>query len=189
MKLGLGLYRRCSRRSTSASRPPVRGTPSSPTWLITSPRRSSFPPAAAARCGAAPPRTPALVAGGAARPAGRDRSRRIDPGRLREPGAGLLVRHPAGRPAPAEQIEGLKTLIRRMGAAGIRCWATTSALAGVWGRSDRPSGRGGAAAPGVTPPAGRTDPDPAGVVWNMIYDPDAPPGSVGEISTSSSGRA
>lgn len=86
-------------------------------------------------------------------------------------------------PRRAEQIEGLKTLIRRMGAAGIPVLGYNFSIAGVWGRGDRLSGRGGAVAPGVTPAslAGQT-PIPAGVVWNMIYDPEAAPGTVGEVT-------
>lgn len=69
------------------------------------------------------------------------------------------------------QMEGLKTLIRNMGEAGIPVMGYNFSLAGVAGRTTGPQGRGGAETVIID---GRTDepPIPRGMVWNMIYDPE-----------------
>jgi len=74
-------------------------------------------------------------------------------------------------PRKQEQIEHLKRIIRDMGKAGIPVMGYNFSYAGVWGRHDTTVSRGGA------PGAGFHDPDqppiPAGMVWNMVYDPEA----------------
>jgi mannonate dehydratase len=83
-------------------------------------------------------------------------------------------------PRRAEQMEGLKTTIRRLGAAGIPVMGYNFSLAGVAGRVTGPFARGGAISVGMD---GIVDePIPNGMVWNMVYDPDAPPGTIPSIT-------
>ena len=78
-------------------------------------------------------------------------------------------------PRRSQQIENLKTIIRRMGEAGIPVLGYNFSLAGVCGRATTPSGRGHAVTLGMDGPADE-QPVPNGVVWNMVYDRNAPPG-------------
>lgn len=73
-------------------------------------------------------------------------------------------------------IENVKTIIRRMGEAGIPVLGYNFSLGGVCGRITGPFGRGGAITLGMDGPA--DVPIPNGMVWNMIYDMDAPPGDL-----------
>jgi mannonate dehydratase len=87
-------------------------------------------------------------------------------------------------PRKREQLDSLKTLIRDMGRAGIPAMGYNFSIAGVWGWVRGPFARGGAESVGVVGaqmPA--QTPIPNGQVWNMTYDPDAPPGTVGAVST------
>ena len=84
-------------------------------------------------------------------------------------------------PRRAEQIEKVRTMIRRMGEAGIPILGYNFSLAGVSGRVTTPEGRGGAFTVGMDGPADEV-PIPNGVVWNMIYDPQAPPGTLLSIT-------
>ncbi|WP_342360821.1 mannonate dehydratase [Terrarubrum flagellatum] len=73
-------------------------------------------------------------------------------------------------PTWREQIDGLKRLVRDAGRAGIPCIGYNFSIAGVWGWTRRPSGRGGA----MTTVYDRSAIDPAasipdGMVWNMRY--------------------
>jgi mannonate dehydratase len=73
-------------------------------------------------------------------------------------------------PEKAAQIEGLKRLVRDVGAAGIPCIGYNFSIAGVWGWQRGPFARGGAMSVGFD--ADLIDPDapiPDGVVWNMRY--------------------
>jgi mannonate dehydratase len=79
-------------------------------------------------------------------------------------------------PRKAEQLENLKTMIRAVGRAGIPTVGYNFSLAGVAGRVKGPFARGGAEAVGMEGPA--QEPMPAGMVWNMIYDSSASPGTV-----------
>lgn len=76
-------------------------------------------------------------------------------------------------PQRAEQIEGLKQLIRDAGRAGIPCIGYNFSLAGVYGWTRGPYARGGAQSVGFGVEAGAApDPDapiPDGMVWNMRY--------------------
>ncbi len=79
-------------------------------------------------------------------------------------------------PKKKQQIEGLKTLIRDAGKAGIPIFGYNFSIAGVAGRVKGPFARGGAEAVGMDGPVDK--PLPNGMVWNMVYDPQAPPGTV-----------
>jgi mannonate dehydratase len=72
------------------------------------------------------------------------------------------------------QMENLKTIVRRIGAAGIPLIGYNFSLAGVAGRVTGPFARGGAISVGMAGPV--DEPMPRGMVWNMVYDPAAAPG-------------
>lgn len=74
-------------------------------------------------------------------------------------------------PRKAEQLENLKTLIRRLGAAGIPIMGYNFSLAGVCGRVVGPFARGDAVSVGMDGPYDK--PMPRGMVWNMVYDETA----------------
>lgn len=79
-------------------------------------------------------------------------------------------------PRKKEQLEGLKTMICRVGEVGIPTIGYNFSIAGVAGRITGPFARGGAISVGMN---GALDMRmPKGMVWNMIYDPAAPPGNV-----------
>jgi mannonate dehydratase len=81
------------------------------------------------------------------------------------------------------QLEGLKQLIRNVGEAGIPIYGYNFSLAGVAGRVTL-STRGGAEAVGLDGDSEMLRrPIPNGMVWNMIYDPDAPAGNVPPIDS------
>ncbi|MGB8583240.1 MAG: mannonate dehydratase, partial [Candidatus Sulfotelmatobacter sp.] len=84
-------------------------------------------------------------------------------------------------PLRSQQIEKVKTIIRRMGEAGISVLGYNFSLAGVCGRVTAPLGRGHAITLGMDGPAEEV-PIPNGVIWNMIYDRDAPAGDLPSIS-------
>jgi mannonate dehydratase len=84
-------------------------------------------------------------------------------------------------PQRPQQIEKVKTLVRNIGAAGIPVLGYNFSLAGVSGRVTFPSGRGGAVSVGMDGPAD-DEPVPNGVIWNMIYDQNAPPGVLPPVS-------
>jgi mannonate dehydratase len=83
-------------------------------------------------------------------------------------------------PQRSAHIENVKTIVRRLGEAGIPVLGYNFSLAGVSGRVSGLFGRGGAAAVGMD---GTVDaPIPKGVVWNMIYDRAAPSGTVPPVT-------
>jgi len=83
-------------------------------------------------------------------------------------------------PRKQAQIENLKTIIRRVGEVGIPVMGYNFSLAGVASRITGPFARGNAVSVGM---AGIDEtPVPLGMVWNMVYDPDAPAGTLPEIS-------
>lgn len=84
-------------------------------------------------------------------------------------------------PQRARHIENVQTIVRRMGEAGIPVLGYNFSLAGVCGRVTMPAGRGGATIVGMDGPAD-DEPLPSGVVWNMVYDPDAAAGTQPAIS-------
>ena len=86
-------------------------------------------------------------------------------------------------PRKDEQIEGIQGLIRNMGRAGIPIMGYYFSLAGVWGRTNRLRTRGDAVAVGYVQEYIESEPPiPNGTVWNMVYDPDAPPGTLGTVT-------
>jgi mannonate dehydratase len=83
-------------------------------------------------------------------------------------------------PSRALHIENVKTIIRRMGEAQIPILGYNFSIAGVCGRVTGPFARGGAVTVGLDGPV--DTPLPNGMVWNMVYDPHAAPGSLTPIS-------
>lgn len=79
-------------------------------------------------------------------------------------------------PRKPQQIENLKTIIRRVGEAGIPILGYNFSIAGVCGRVTGPFARGGAVSVGMDCPL--DSPMPNGMVWNMIYDSTSPGGDV-----------
>lgn len=76
----------------------------------------------------------------------------------------------------AQQLENIKQIIRNAGKAGIPILGYNFSLAGVCGRVSGPFARGGATSVGMDGPV--ETPVPAGMVWNMIYDPQAAEGTL-----------
>jgi mannonate dehydratase len=79
-------------------------------------------------------------------------------------------------PEKQRQLENLKTIIHNVGKAGIPIMGYNFSIAGVAGRVKGPFARGQAEAVGMEGPFDK--PVPNGMVWNMVYDPNAPPGVV-----------
>lgn len=79
-------------------------------------------------------------------------------------------------PKKEEQLENLKTLIRNVGRVGIPVFGYNFSLAGVCGRIKGPFARGAAEAVGMDGPFDK--PVPNGMVWNMVYNAGAPPGTM-----------
>ena len=87
-------------------------------------------------------------------------------------------------PRKQEQLENIKTIVRRIGKAGIPCLGYYFSLAGVWGHVPGPYARGGAESVGFLGKDGPAEtPIPNGQVWNMTYDLDAPPGCIGAVTS------
>ena len=85
-------------------------------------------------------------------------------------------------PRKEEQIEHLKQIIRNVGAAGIPVFGYNFSIAGVAGRLSFTRSRGGAGIVGMDGPhESHTAPMPNGMVWNMVYDPEARSGVLPEI--------
>ena len=85
-------------------------------------------------------------------------------------------------PQKKQQLEDVKQMIRAVGKAGIPIMGYNFSLAGVWGWTRGPFGRGDAIS--VRYDESKIDPQtpiPNGMVWNMIYDPDAPKGTVPRV--------
>lgn len=83
-------------------------------------------------------------------------------------------------PRRAEHIENVKTILRRLGEAGIPIMGYNFSIAGVAGRTTGPYARGGAPSVGMEGPYDL--PMPNGMVWNMIYDETAPQGTLASIT-------
>ncbi len=79
-------------------------------------------------------------------------------------------------PKKFQQIENLKTLIRNVGRAGIPIFGYNFSIAGVAGRVKGKFARGEAEAVGMDGPLDK--PLPNGMVWNMVFDKNAAPGTV-----------
>ncbi|MSR64925.1 MAG: D-mannonate dehydratase [Verrucomicrobiae bacterium] len=82
-------------------------------------------------------------------------------------------------PKKKQQLENVKTMIRAIGKAGIRVMGYNFSLAGVAGRSTGPYARGNATSVGMEGPL--DTPIPNGMIWNMVYDGNAPKGTVAPI--------
>jgi mannonate dehydratase len=81
------------------------------------------------------------------------------------------------------QIEKIKTIIRNLGEVGIPVMGYNFSIAGVWGHVTGPFGRGGAESVGFFGPDGPEEtPIPNGMVWNMVYDPEAPVGTIASVT-------
>ena len=78
-------------------------------------------------------------------------------------------------PKKGLHLENVKTIIRNVGKAGIPIFGYNFSIAGVAGRVKGPFARGGAEAVGMDGPLDK--PMPNGMVWNMVYDRSAPPGT------------
>jgi mannonate dehydratase len=83
-------------------------------------------------------------------------------------------------PKRSQQLENVKTILRRLGKAGIPIMGYNFSIAGVCGRTHRPYARGDAMSVGMEGPL--DTPMPNGMVWNMVYDPNVPKGSVPSIT-------
>lgn len=85
-------------------------------------------------------------------------------------------------PRKRQQLEDLKILVRRVGAAGIPVIGYNFSLAGVWGHVVGPWARGGAESVAFRDPTPVPEaPIPNGQIWNMWYDVDAPKGRVASV--------
>lgn len=82
-------------------------------------------------------------------------------------------------PKKKEQIENIKQLIRNVGEAGIPTFGYNFSLAGVAARVQGEYARGGAVSVGMD--GGDDTPIPNGMVWNMVYDENAPEGTIPKI--------
>jgi mannonate dehydratase len=83
-------------------------------------------------------------------------------------------------PKRALHIENVKTIIRRLGQAGIPLMGYNFSIAGVAGRTRGNYARGGAPSVGMEGPFDL--PIPKGMVWNMTYDPEAPVGTLAPVA-------
>jgi mannonate dehydratase len=82
-------------------------------------------------------------------------------------------------PKRAQHIENVRTIIRRVGEAGIPIIGYNFSIAGVSGRTKGDYARGGAVSVGMEGPYDR--PMPNGLAWNMVVDPTAPGRDTGTI--------
>jgi mannonate dehydratase len=83
-------------------------------------------------------------------------------------------------PRKREQIENLKQLIRNVGRAGIPIFGYAFNLMNVWGHTHGPHARGQAETAAFLEP--EETPIPTGMVWNMVYDPRAAPGTLAPVT-------
>jgi mannonate dehydratase len=78
-------------------------------------------------------------------------------------------------PRKKEHLENCRTLIRRLGEAGIPIMGYNFSIAGVCGRTQAPYARGQAVSVGMEGPL--DTPMPRGMAWNMVVDENAPAGN------------
>lgn len=86
-------------------------------------------------------------------------------------------------PLRVKQIEDLKKIIRTVGRVGIPIIGYNFSIAGVWGWTKAPVGRGEAVS--LVFDQDKIDietPIPEGMVWNMIYDPEIRSGYIKPVS-------
>jgi len=84
-------------------------------------------------------------------------------------------------PGRARHIENVKTIVRRVGQAGIPVMGYNFSIAGVAGRTTGNYARGDAPSVGMEGPY--DPPMPKGMAWNMVYDPKAPAGTLAPVSS------
>ena len=84
-------------------------------------------------------------------------------------------------PHKAQHLENVKTIVRNMGRAGIPVLGYNFSLAGVAGRIEGPFARGGARSVGMD--VADQTPIANGTVWNMVYDPHGPAGTVATVTS------
>lgn len=82
-------------------------------------------------------------------------------------------------PKKEQQLNNLKQLIRDVGKAGIPVFGYNFSLAGVSARTIGPYARGEGISVGME--GGDDTPIPNGMVWNMVYDENAPKGTLPKI--------
>jgi mannonate dehydratase len=84
-------------------------------------------------------------------------------------------------PKKKQQLENIKTIIINAGRAGIPVIGYNFSLAGVAGRTKGPFARGDALSVGMQ---GLDEtPIPRGMVWNMVFDREAPPGTIETVES------
>jgi mannonate dehydratase len=83
-------------------------------------------------------------------------------------------------PKRAQHIENVKTIVRRLGEAGIPTMGYNFSIAGVAGRTRGSYARGEAQSVGMEGPY--DNPMPNGMAWNMVYDPNATPGAAPTVT-------
>ncbi|MDR1224040.1 MAG: mannonate dehydratase [Tannerella sp.] len=83
-------------------------------------------------------------------------------------------------PRKKEQTNNIKQLIRNVGEAGIPVFGYNFSLAGVSSRIEGEFARGQAVSVGMD--GVDMTPVPDGMVWNMVYDKDAPAGQIARIN-------
>jgi mannonate dehydratase len=83
-------------------------------------------------------------------------------------------------PKKKQQLENIKTIVRRVGEAGIPIIGYNFSIAGVCGRVTGRFARGDAVSVGMDGPLDTLMPN--GMVWNMVYDPNAPQGFVPSLT-------
>jgi mannonate dehydratase len=83
-------------------------------------------------------------------------------------------------PKRAQHVENVKTILRRMGQAGIPVMGYNFSIAGVAGRTTGNYARGGAPSVGMEGPY--DTPMFNGMVWNMVYDEHAPAGTIPPVT-------
>jgi len=83
-------------------------------------------------------------------------------------------------PQRDRHIAAVQSVIRNLGRAGIPIMGYNFSIAGVCGRTTGPYARGGALSVGMEGPFDA--PMPRGTAWNMVIDPEAPPGIVPPVS-------
>lgn len=86
-------------------------------------------------------------------------------------------------PLKEKQLDNVKYMVQNLGKVGVKIIGYYFSLAGVWGWTSRPSGRAGAHS--IEFEQSKVDvqqPIPNGMVWNMIYNPEANEGTVAAVS-------
>ncbi|MBK1878375.1 mannonate dehydratase [Pelagicoccus mobilis] len=83
-------------------------------------------------------------------------------------------------PKRDQHISNVKTIIRRLGEAGIPTMGYNFSIAGVAGRTTGPYARGQADSVGMEGPY--DEPIPNGMAWNMVYDLNAAEGTIPSVT-------